>query len=127
MDYNNSMPGFIYTIIFFTIALWSGLLYIGNKIAPDTLQNIFVFLAFMYLTLGVTISLPIYFLLHRKAATYTNLRKIYRNSLKWSFFVSFGIVGTLGLKAFDLINPLNYGLFLLLYFVTYMQIKQKKR
>ena len=120
------MPKFLYTVFAITAGLWAIVYFFGDRVAPDNLLNIFVFLILIYFALTVTFSIPLFFLFQRKAKSFTDLRKLYRESAKWGAFISFGVVGTLGLKAFDLINPLNYGLFLVLYVVGFFQVRSKE-
>lgn len=85
-----------------------------------------MFLICVFLALGVTFSFPLFFVFHKKTPGFVDMRVLYRKSLKWGMFLSSGIVGVLILKSFDLLNLLNFGLFLLLYTGIFYQIKSKR-
>ena len=97
-----------------------------NATAPSSFYNIFVFLSLLFVALSFTFSIPIYFFLYKMAPSFTNLKILYRRALRWGTFFSFGVIGTLGLKAFNLINMLNYGLFLILYISVFFSIKGRR-
>ena len=120
------MPKFIYTIIFLSIVSWIGLYRYIDTTPPASIDKIIIFLAIMFAAITLTLSLPIYFYYYSKVPTFSNLRFLYRKSFKWALFASFGIVFYLGLKAFDLDNAINVGLFLVLYFLLFSQIRGRR-
>ena len=120
------MPKFLYTILGFTVLLWTGVYFLGKNLAPDTITNIFVFLCYLWVVLSVTFSIPVYFYFFRQAPKYTELRNIYRRSLKWGCYASFGVVGYLCLRAFKLVTVFNVVLFLALYIAVFVHIRTKK-
>jgi len=85
-----------------------------------------MFLGVLFLCLGLTLSFPFYFIYTKTLPNFTNLKLLYRKGLKWGMFISFGITGLLFLKALNLINLLNAGLFGLLWVGIFFQIKGKK-
>lgn len=109
------MPKFLVTIFVFSTALWITLVYLLLNTQPSTYTSIFLFVIILFLTLSFTLSIPIYFFFKKKLPKFEAKKLLYRKGLKWGMFLSFGIVGTLFLKALDLLNLLNFGLFLLLY------------
>ncbi len=80
----------------------------------------------LFLALMTTLSLPIYFYFHAKAPTFSNLRFLYRKSIKWSTYLAFGVVLYMGLRAFDLDNIVNVSLFLIMYVLMYLQLRSKR-
>ncbi|MBP7927792.1 hypothetical protein KAZ57_01455 [Patescibacteria group bacterium] len=117
------MPKFVITILLFAAILWYGVFFSLTKTQPDSFNSIIGFLLRLFLALSLTLSLPVYFYLHKKAPTFSNLRHLYRKSIKWSMYVSFGAVFVLGLRAFNLGSWLNIGLFLVFYFLMYGYLK----
>lgn len=114
----------MYTVIALALILLGGVPLIGTKVAPESLTVIFLFLAYILLTLAIVLSIPLFFYFQRKSPLGINLRQIYRTSLKWSIFASFGISGLMALNALDLITFVNTGLFVVLYVVLFVQLKK---
>ncbi|MFC1622094.1 hypothetical protein ACFL13_01780 [Patescibacteria group bacterium] len=120
------MPKFLYTILFLAFISWYAFISYTLGYSPDGLFRILTFLLLIFLSLSLTFSIPFYYLFHKRAPTFTNLKFLYRKGLRWGGFLSFGIVAILGFRAFDLFNPVNLGLFVLLYFLVFLQIKGKR-
>jgi len=120
------MPKFIVFMLVLTVFLWGCLAYLIFSTLPSTYTNIFMFLGVLFLCLGLTLSFPFYFIYTKQLPNFTNLKMLYRKGLKWGMFISFGITGLLFLKALNLINLLNAGLFGLLWVGIFFQIKGKK-
>lgn len=120
------MPKFIYTIVISAIILWGIIIKLLFSTKPDSSKNILIFLAMFFIALTLTLSIPIYFYLLNNAPTFSSLRLIYRKSLKWSLYFSFGIVSLMGLRAFSVLTVLNFSLFLILYFAIMTQIKSRR-
>ena len=120
------MPKFLITVFTFTTVLWITLIYLLLNTQPSTYPSIFLFVIILFLTLSFTLSVPIYLFLRKKLPKFEAIKLLYRKGLKWGMFLSFGIVGTLFLKALDLLNLLNFGLFLLLYIGLFWQTLGKK-
>ena len=120
------MPKFIKFVVVLAVLLWVWLAFLVLKTLPNSYVSIFLFLGVLFLALSFTISLPFYFIYCKKLPNFTNLKLLYRKSLKWGMFISFGVVGLLFLKALNLINLLNSGLFGLLWIGIFFQIKGKK-
>ncbi len=120
------MPGFIYTVIAVDAALWVLWARRFFYTKPDDIRSVVIFLLFLYAALSLLFSLPVYFYKERKAPKLSNLKIIYRKSLKWALWFSFGIVGILVLKAFGLANVLNTALFAALHFVLFLQLKRSR-
>jgi hypothetical protein len=121
------MPKFIYTVILLTLVSWGIWIHRLIKTSPDSTCSILIFLFFLFCSLALTFSIPIYMLFYRKAPTLTNLRPLYRRALKWSVFFSSGIILLLTLKAFDVLSIFNAGLLLALYTAVFMHFKKKNR
>ena len=120
------MPKFLITVSISTTALWVILIYLLFNTQPSTYPSIFLFIIVLFLTLSFTFSIPIYLFLRKKLPKFEAIKLLYRRGLKWGMFLSFGITGTLFLKALDLLNLLNFGLFLLLYIGLFWQTIGKK-
>lgn len=120
------MPKFLYTIVVASIASWIGFYSYLTSTSPDTFTDILIFLGILLFALVMTLSLPIYYILHKQAPTFSNLRFLYRKSLKWSLFFSFGLVFLMGLRAYGLDNLVNVTLFVIFYFLLYIQIFNKR-
>lgn len=121
------MPKFLYTVIFLNIISWGTWAYRLINTKPDSTFNILIFLATFFTSLSLTLSLPIYLYFHKKAPNFTNVRFLYRKSLKWSLFFSSGILLLLTLKAFGVMNTLNAGLLIIIYITVFMHFKKKNR
>ena len=120
------MPRFMYSVFVSLVFLWSTVVYLIFKTAPNSYLSILSFLIILFLALSFTFSIPLFFYQKKVHPKFKNVKFLYRKGLKWSLFVSFGIVSFLFLKALDLINLLNFGLFLLLYTGILYQIKSKR-
>jgi len=120
------MPKFLYTIIFLSTLFW--VLFARNAYVtqPDSLDTILIFLLLLFLALLSTLSLPIYFYFHAKAPTFSNLRFLYRKSIKWSTYLAFGVVLYMGLRAFSLDNIVNIALFLIMYVLAFLQMRSTR-
>ena len=65
--------------------------------------------------IAVTLTLSLLLFALRYDSTKRSGPKLsYRMNFKWAMLIGFIATGTLGFSAFDLLNALNYGLFLLL-------------
>lgn len=120
------MPGFLYTIILLSLlgwGLWTKLLLTTR---PDSPKNILLFLAVFLLSLGLTLSFPVYIYFYKKAPEFTNTRKIYRKALKLGFFFACGAAAPMAMKAFGVLTLLNAGLFLLLYLMALLSLKKQQ-
>ncbi len=122
------MPKFIYTILIIDVAVWGIIakFIFGSK--PDTIVNIIIFLSLLLVALTLTFSMPIYFYFYRKSPTFTNLRFIFRKSLKYGFYIGLCVCLILVLKFLHVLTVLNAVLFLVLYFsVLYTFTRNYKR
>lgn len=119
------MPKFLYTILFMSALLWGVVFMLVLKLPPISFLNIFIFLTTLFVALSFTLSFCFYIFFAKKLPVQTNPRIIYKKSLKWGLFISFGITGFLMLRAFTLVNIFTGGLFLLLYISMYFQFKAK--
>lgn len=124
--YNQTMPKFLITITTLVVILWGILVYLILGTQPNNYTSIFLFLIVLFLTLSFTFSIPIYFFLRKKLPKFEYIKLLYRKGLKWGMFFSLGIMGGLFLKALNLLNLLNFGLFLLLYIGIFYQTVGKK-
>jgi hypothetical protein len=123
MEKQKKIPKFFYSIFLLLFLLWGGLIAFVLTVSPSKFLTIAGFLTLLFIALSFTFSLPIY--KYRKAKSLlSGARMIYRKSLRWGFFYSFLVTGTLGFKAYDLINPLNYGMFLLLCLGIYFWLRE---
>lgn len=116
----------MYTIIVLALVLWGICLHVLFSVAPGSVSGKFTFLIPLFLALTATISIPMYFFFFNKAPTFTNLKLLYRRSLKWALFFSFGLSVIVGLKIFGVFTIINVILFCILYFAVYMQLRSSK-
>jgi hypothetical protein len=86
-------------------------------------MSILGFILILFFTLGLTCSTVLVGYLSKKRKDLTSSKFVARKSLKWGFFISFGITGIAFLKAFSLLNLVTLPLYLLLYGVLYFQIR----
>jgi len=87
---------------------------------------VLIFLLLLFLALITTLSIPIYYFFHKRAPTFSNLRYLYRKSLKWSTFLSFGLILYMGLRAFNLDTTINTFLFLVMYVLMFLQMRSSR-
>jgi len=117
------MPKFIKFPIVVNVFLWALWIYLLLGTSPGSYKPIFLFLGVLFLALGLTLSFPFYFIYHKKLSNFTNLKLLYRRGLKWGMFISFGVAGFGFLRALNLVNLLNAGLFGLLYLGIFIQLR----
>ena len=116
----------MYGAIFVNFMLFvSGVLWLLLK-SPDSLVAIFFFLLLLFGNFTFFFSYPIYFINIRKKHHQGLEKKVYRISLKWGGLSAFLICGILGLKAFDLWNILNIGLFISLWIAILMGMRKNR-
>ena len=120
------MPKFVKFLIVVNILLWGFWIYLLLGTKASSYDSIFLFLGVLFVSLSLSLSFPLSFIFHKTHPNFTNPRLLYRRGLKWGTFVSFGVIGIAFLRAFNLVNLLNVGLFSLLYFGIFFQIKGKK-
>jgi len=125
------MPKFLYTILFLMITFWTLLMKHWFLVDPipegkTDVNAVLIFLLLLFLALITTLSIPIYYFFHKKAPTFSNLRYLYRKSLKWSTFFSFGVVLYMGLRAFNLDTAINTFLFLVMYILMFLQLRSSR-
>jgi len=120
------MPKFSYSITTFLILSWGLLIYMVFKGSPDTYVSIFLFLFMLFITSGLSLSVPLFHLLKRKTPEFGNDNLLYRKGLKYGTFIAFGITGVAFLRAFKILSLLNVGLFMLLYLGIFYQLKSKR-
>jgi hypothetical protein len=120
------MPKFLYSIILALAILWWFIIKTITTTPPEGAGHILTFLIVFFITLALTLSLPFYFYFYGEAQTYTNLRMVYRRAFKWGVYISVGVVFIMGMRAFKVFSILNLGLFLVLYFAIFLQIKGKR-
>ena len=119
------MPRFLYTMAGLDLILWILWFRILVKIRPESPVNIIIFLSVLFAALTLLLSLPIYKRLHKKSPQFTNLRVIYRRSLKWAMFYGGAITILMALRAFKVINPVTLGLFAVLIITIFYHMKKK--
>lgn len=120
------MPKFFYSVIILLVVSWGFVFYLVGKVDPSSYIPIFIFIAALYISMSLTLSVPIYFLLKRKKPSFLSENLLYRKSLKYGSFISFGISGIAFLRAFKIVSLLNAGLFMLLYLGIFYQLKGKR-
>jgi hypothetical protein len=121
------MPKYVKSLLVLCVLLWVWwvyLLFLG--ILPNSYGEIFLFLGVLFFSLGLTFSFIFYFIYVKKYPSFTDMRVLFRRSLKWGFFISFGFIGLGFLKALNIISLLNAGLFGLLYAATFIQLRGRR-
>lgn len=108
------MHKFIYTILIICLALWGLFAYILFNVSPESLQGVFIFITVLMFAMAFTFSVPIYFFYYKRAPTFSNLRYLYRKSLKWGVFFGASLCGYLLLRILKVDTLVNVGLLLLL-------------
>jgi hypothetical protein len=121
------MPKFLYSIIFLTVILWVFFGYFGTVMPPNSPINILSFLIFFFLAISFTLSLFFYFIRVKLPKCFPDKRTVYKRCMRWGFYLGFGIAGTMALKAFGLITPLNYSLFGVFLIALFFQLKAARR
>lgn len=118
------MPKFFYTVTVIALALWAIVYRIMTTKAPNNTATILGFLLIFFFALSITVSLPIYYMLHRKAPRFTQLRDLYRKALKVGIYVGFGSVLFLVLNMWSLVNVITLILFISLYIMGFLSLKK---
>ena len=117
------MPKSIFTMMVLDALIWYFWIRALFNTKYEGTADILKFLLLLFLALGLGLSVPLYFYFFKKAPDFTNLRLLYRRSIKWGFYLSFGVVFVAGLKAFEILNIINMILFAVLYVAMFHQIK----
>ena len=117
------MPRFFYALVFSSLIVWTCLIFVGSTYAPDTIVTILMFLILVFFALGLTFSTFIFLVFRRQRLELSGSKRVSVRSLKYGFFLGFWATGSLGLKAFELITPVNYGLYLIFCLLIYFQLK----
>ena len=117
------MPNFLYTIIVLSVLSWFGWYKIFTTKLPNSTFNIILFLTVLFISIALTLSIPIYFWEANRSEYFTDLIKIYRNALKWAVFVAVGVVGYLALRAFDLANTIYLAFFGVFYLGLFLKAR----
>lgn len=123
--YHRCMPAFLYTVIVLCVALFGLSVFYLFKIPPNDLYKIIGFLFILFVFLAHLFSIPFYLFSVRRIKL-LDVRHIYRRSFRWGALSSLLVVGLLGLKAFDLINPINLGLLALFLAALFIKFKGKR-
>lgn len=119
------MPKFIYTIAISTVVSWYGIYIFIKNNEPDGVITIAVFLLLLFSSLLLFLSIPFYYFFHSRAPSFSNLRYLYRKSVKWASFLSFSTVFMLGLKMFGLASWINTILFIIIMIIVYLRFNSK--
>lgn len=112
------MPKFLYTIIALAIISWVYWVNLLTQSAPDSRVKIVQFLISLGIALSFTLSLAVFVILIKKSPNFTNMKYLYRKSLKISVTIASGIILYLGLRAYSLANILNTLLLLGIYVIV---------
>lgn len=87
----------------------------GNS--PEMFLNKIIFLTLVLAILTLVISFPTYIIKYKRALKFTDLKSIYRNSIKTSLKISIFLTVVLAMKIFGVLNFLNFGLLVILVLV----------
>jgi hypothetical protein len=120
------MPKFVRTIIVLAVVSWVFVAILIIQSAPNSYLNIALFLTTLYIALDSTLCIPFYLVYRKRLVNFRDQKVLFKMSSKWPALISFCLVGLLFLKAFNLINLLNAGLFALLCTGIFFQIKGRK-
>lgn len=117
------MPRFLVTVITLILLSGSGLAYVIFYKSPEQTYNLMLFFTLFFVFLLLVTSLPTYWYMYKKAPKLTELRILYRKSLRPAFFIA-SYVTILGvLRVLHAFNALNL---LLLSVLTFTLIKLTK-
>ena len=105
------MPKFLWTVIVLTASILAALILTISKTSPENTKNIAFFLIELFLFLTLLFSFIFYIVNYKRAPKYSDLRNIYRASIKPSLFLSTFITGTAVMKVAKALTPLNFILF----------------
>jgi hypothetical protein len=105
---------------------WGIVAYFLKAVGPDSYISIFSFVTALFIAFSFTLSIPSFLYLKRKKPVFLSENLLYRKSLKYGFYIAFGIYGVALLKAFKIVSLLNLGLFMLLYLGIFYQLKSKR-
>ena len=121
------MPKFLYTVLIASAVLWGALFKFMDSFEPTEAATISIFEILLTVTLTVTFSVPVFILLYKRAPIHTNLKPLYRKSLKWAGFFASGVVLAVLLKILNVLTYLNFILLVLLYFVVFRKLMSKRQ
>jgi hypothetical protein len=119
------MPKFLYTVLIAAVVSWG--LFINQFLNTSTegVGDVALFLVNLFISLSFTFSIILYFFFYKKAPSFTNLKFVYRKSLKWSLYFYYGILVLIFLKATTLLNIINLILFLVLYYFLFKILRRR--
>lgn len=120
------MPKFLYTVIIAAVIMWAVILKFMDSFEPVGVAAISVFELLLLITLTLTFSIPVFSVLYKRAPMHTNLRPLFRKSLKWAVFFASGIALAVLLKIAGVLTYLNLILLTLLYFVLFRKLMSKR-
>lgn len=115
----------MYTVLLATTFLWYGIYRVLTQQTPESTSIVLLFLGLLFFAIILTLSIPLYFILLKKAPRFTELREIYRKSIKISGYISLGIIILLGLNILELLNIITLALFTMLYVTGALSVKKK--
>lgn len=118
------MPRFLITVFLATAASFTGLVLFMKYVEPSGSRNLIIFFVLFWAFLTFLISLPTYALKYKFAPRLSNLKNVYRNSLRFSAFSALVLVGIAILKVLNSLNPINAFLELLLLASLYKLLKK---
>src|SRR3989338_3580267 len=113
------MPKFLLSVVFASLISFLGLFLLVKNTTPEEPKNVVVFFVLLWLFLTLLLSVPIYLVNFKRAARYSNLKQIFRSSLKISSVVSLLIVALGILKVLSALSILNFLLLLVFILLIY--------
>lgn len=114
------MPRFLFTFLLIFLAAFVLLARTVIYTSPQSVANLIIFFASLFLLIASSTSILVYLLLIFAIPDANLRRQIFRQNLHWPFWISLGVCSGLGLKvlgAFNLINLLLLVAFLTLLFL----------
>ena len=127
---DQNKPNFIYSLFVLILLSIIGLFSLVTFRSPQQFLSKPLFLLISLFLLILLFSLILFFLRFRKKSQMVvqlNPKMQYRNGLRGSFFVSFAIVGLLGLKIYSSLFPTTVALYLVIVFLLWKTIIFKGR
>lgn len=118
------MPKFLYTVILLVVILWGIVYRLVNGFSPESSLIVLLFLVVLFFALALTLSIPVYVVLLKRAPRFTVLREIYRKAIRISLYISFGIILMLILRWLNLFNPITFVLFIAFYLLTFIHLRK---
>ena len=121
------MPNFLYTVIALSILTWGALLKYMNSVPPETNLSKALFCLLFFAAASLSLSVIYYRYEFKKAPKMSDLKKLYRNTIKRSLYLSAIMTSIVFLKIFDLLSPISVLVLALVVGVIYRSYSKRRR